>query len=526
MRKFDKGGSGLQAILDYAPAAIYVKDTEGRFLLVNRRFEQLFDLDRAAVIGKTDYDLFPTDAADGFMEHDRKVFESGEPLEVEEEVPQKEGLHTYSSLKFPLRDDTGQIYAICGISNDITDRKRAEAEQEAVRAALHESEARFRALVEGVKDYALFLTDENGFITSWNPGVCRILGFDEEEIVGQHVRIIYTLEDREAGVPEQELQMAQTQGYAPDERWHVRKDGSRFWASGVVHPVCDPSGRLTGFTKVLTDATERKQAEERLEEAYRQERRIAETLQRSLLMSPPPDTFPGLTIKTLYEPAWSDALIGGDFFDVFAVAEDRVACVIGDATGKGLPAATYTAEVKFALRAFLREFASPAIALERLNNFVVDAERLDRAHLGASYVAVAIVLVDTRTGEVIAASAGMEAPFILRDGPEGELVELAAGGLMLGVEPRTEYDAQTNQLQPGDLLVMTTDGIIEARRGREFFGQTGLVNALRETLPVLPTLAAVGEAVMQRAKTFAGRRLQDDVCLLLARRRAVTPEPA
>ncbi|MCG8405772.1 MAG: PAS domain S-box protein [Phycisphaerales bacterium] len=116
----------LQSILDNTTAVIYLKNTLGQYLLINRRFEQLFHTTREHLVGKTDYDLFPKESADVFRANDRKVIETEQALELEEIAPQDDGLHTYISIKFPLRDPSGKVYALCGISTDITERKRAE----------------------------------------------------------------------------------------------------------------------------------------------------------------------------------------------------------------------------------------------------------------------------------------------------------------------------------------------------------------------------------------------------------------
>lgn len=215
-------------------------------------------------------------------------------------------------------------------------------------------------------------------------------------------------------------------------------------------------------------------------------------------------------------------LVGGDFFDVFAVSENRVALVMGDVTGKGLEAAAFTAEVKYALRAILREYPSPAVALTRLNQLVADAERLDPTHLGQSYVALAVVVVDTLTGAAEATTAGMEMPFLLRVGT-GEVVWFPPGGPLLGALEGAQYTGQREMMAPGDLLVMSTDGLTEARhpeRRRDFFGVEGLAQAAREEAARTSSLADVGLGVVARARAFAGGAIRDDVCLLLARRRA------
>lgn len=122
----------------------------------------------------------------------------------------------------------------------------------------------YRKAIEEIRDYAIFLTDADGIVTTWNVGAEHILGYTEEEIVGKDASKLFTLEDRGRLVPEKELATAATTGRAEDERWHVRRDGSRFWASGVVTSVRDHNGNLVGFVKVMRDMTERnKLTEER-----------------------------------------------------------------------------------------------------------------------------------------------------------------------------------------------------------------------------------------------------------------------
>ncbi|MDC0678955.1 response regulator [Sorangium atrum] len=120
----------LQAIFDNSTAVIYVKDLEGRYLMINRRYEELFHVTARSIAGKTDYDLFPAECAEALRAFDRQVVAAGGPLEMEEIVPQDDGLHTYIAIKCPLFDESGRSYAVCGISTDISDRKRTEAERE------------------------------------------------------------------------------------------------------------------------------------------------------------------------------------------------------------------------------------------------------------------------------------------------------------------------------------------------------------------------------------------------------------
>jgi PAS domain S-box-containing protein len=138
------------------------------------------------------------------------------------------------------------------------------------REVLQQSEERMRLLLESVTDYAIFMLDPAGNVTSWNAGAKAIKGYGAEEIVGRHFSCFYTPEDVQAGKPEEELRTAATQGRCESEGWRVRKDGSRLWANVVLTAIRDDQGNLRGFSKVTRDITERKQAEEQMRRSAQQ----------------------------------------------------------------------------------------------------------------------------------------------------------------------------------------------------------------------------------------------------------------
>jgi PAS domain S-box-containing protein len=137
----------------------------------------------------------------------------------------------------------------------------------AVHEALRDGERHFQLLVQAVKDYAIFMLDPQGRITTWNSGAERIKGYRGEEIIGEHFSRFYTEEDQRKGMPMHSLRQAAVEGRFEAEGWRVRKDGSRFRASVVIDPIRDDAGNLIGFAKVTRDVTERRLAQEMLDQA-------------------------------------------------------------------------------------------------------------------------------------------------------------------------------------------------------------------------------------------------------------------
>ena len=443
-------------------------------------------------------------------------------------------------------------------SEGITLAIESAVEKVRLRRELRDAEARFRSSLENMLDcfgiYSAVRAPESGTVLDFrceyvNQAACISYGILREEQVGRLLAAELLPNHRAYGRFEDYVRVVET-GEPLENIDYIYRDPSSGEEPSLAGAFDIRAWKMgDGFAVAWRDITSQKLAEEYLRlaeerllieqkriEAERAEialktAHIAEAVQRSLLLAPPPDAYPGVTVQSFYQSAWDDALIGGDFFDVFAVSEDVVALVVGDATGKGVEAATYTAEVKFALRAYLREHRGDLPAsLRLLNDFVVDNERLDAAHVQGSYIAMVVVLINTQTGEATCCCAGAEPPLILRAATR-EIVEASAFGALLGVSQSAEYTATSHFLGVGDLIALTTDGLTEARRpptrtasgnmqSGEFFGLDGLGEALRaETDNPDRPLAEVEEAMVGRALAWADGQRHDDICLLIAKRR-------
>jgi len=248
----------VNSITDYA---IYMLDRTGRVATWNPGAERFKGYTADEIIGQNFSVFFtPEDQVAGLPQRALKIALAEGRFEAEGWRVRKDGSRFWANaILDPILDPQGNHVGFAKITRDIT----AKREQE---KALRDSEERFRMLVQGVRDYAIYMLDTEGRVTNWNSGAQGIKGYTAEEIVGQHFSRFYTDEDRARGEPQFALETALREGKYEREAWRVRKDGSPFWASVVLDPIFDESGKHIGFAKITRDITERKKAQEQLEE--------------------------------------------------------------------------------------------------------------------------------------------------------------------------------------------------------------------------------------------------------------------
>jgi PAS domain S-box-containing protein len=248
----------INSITDYA---IYMLDVDGRITTWNPGAERFKGYKAHEIIGQNFSVFFtPDDVEAGVPQKALATALAEGRFEAEGWRLRKDGSRFYvNAVLDPIFDPSGAHVGFAKITRDIT----AKQEQE---RALFESEERFRMLVQGVHDYAIYMLDTEGHVTNWNAGAQAIKGYTEDEIVGQHFSRFYTEDDRARGEPQFALLTALREGKYEREAWRVRKDGTLFWASVVLDPIYDEDGRHVGFAKITRDITERKKAQEELEE--------------------------------------------------------------------------------------------------------------------------------------------------------------------------------------------------------------------------------------------------------------------
>jgi PAS domain S-box-containing protein len=247
----------LNAVKDYA---IYLLDRNGYVSSWNTGAERFKGYTADEIIGQH-FSRFYTepDRANGLPQRALRTASEAGTFEAEGWRVRKDGTQFWTSVVIdPVRDSDGAVIGFAKVTRDISHRLEAEAK-------LRESEQRFRMLVEGVRDYAIYMLNVDGVISNWNTGAQAIKGYTAQEIVGQHFSRFYTALDQANGEPARALAIAAREGKFENEAIRVRKDGTPFWAHVVIDPIYDEAGALTGYAKITRDVTERRRAQDQIE---------------------------------------------------------------------------------------------------------------------------------------------------------------------------------------------------------------------------------------------------------------------
>jgi PAS domain S-box-containing protein len=255
----------VDAVRDYA---IFMLGPDGTVVNWNSGAQRLKGYRADEIVGQH-FSRFYTkeDRAAGLPARVLEIVRREGRFEAEGWRVRKDGSRFWASATLnAIRDESGAIIGFAKVTHDITERVAAQQ-------ALQDNERQLRLFIRSVVDYALFMLDPNGIVTSWNLGAERIKGYKAEEIIGQHFSKFYTEADRSEGLPARALYTAWREGRYEAEGWRVRKDGTRFWANVIIDPIRDEDGKLTGFAKITRDITEKREAQLALEQAQAQRAR-------------------------------------------------------------------------------------------------------------------------------------------------------------------------------------------------------------------------------------------------------------
>jgi PAS domain S-box-containing protein len=278
----------FRALLEALPVAIYTTDAAGRITFYNQAAVEFSG--RRPRLGSdkwcVTWRLYRLDGTP--LPHDQcpmaVALREGRAIRGVEAIAERPDGSRVPFMPYPtpLRDAAGNVVGAVNVLIDISNRRqfeetlerRVEERTKALHETVHDlqdSEQRFRLLVEGVTDYAIYMLDPTGIVTNWNTGAERIKGYRADEILGQNFARFYTEEDRRAGRPEEALATAAAEGRFETEAWRVRKTGERFWAGIVLDAIRGTDGQLVGFAKITRDLTERRAIEEQLRQAQKME---------------------------------------------------------------------------------------------------------------------------------------------------------------------------------------------------------------------------------------------------------------
>ena len=261
----------VRRLFDAIPQIVWTNDVDGSASYFNRRWYEYTGLNYEQSAGPGWEAIIHPDDAAGSKERWHGALKTGKVFECEYRLRNATGEYRwFIGRNVPLHDNN-RIIGWLGSATDIHDLKQAES-------GWRESEERYRLMVDGARDYAIFMLNPSNEIVYWSAGAERVFGWSAAEAVGESGEIVFTPEDRENEQEEKEIETALREGCASDRRWHIRKNGTRIWVDGMMRRLDDEkTGALRGFAKIARDATQQHEAEEQLQRAHNElDRRVQE----------------------------------------------------------------------------------------------------------------------------------------------------------------------------------------------------------------------------------------------------------
>lgn len=496
------------SLLDLAHDAIIVRGTGDTITFWNHGAEETYGWTSEEALGRATHNLLRTCFPKPVAEINADVAKNG-GWEGELVHTTKDDREIVVASRWAVtRDESGCQTGVLEINRDITDRKQAEAEILRTRAEVDRNAAQLESFFSNMTEGAI-LYDAEGNVVLSNGAAREILGSDPKTSVDERTE---QYSDRNLdGRPMEPDETPAARGLRGETVQEMRMrltrtDGMERVISASASPVFSASGSILGATTVFRDVTERAEAERKRQERFDREHRVAEMLQQVVLPTQVPSAACGFHFVAKYIPALEEAMVGGDFYDVFALGDGRVAVVIGDVAGKGLDAARQVSAARHAFRSYAYIDSSPSRVVG-----LVNAALCKDAGSGSRMLTAFFAVIDSNNSTVAYSSAGHEPPMVRR--AEGSVFELNAGGMPLGILPELAFPEWSFRLGRGDALVLFTDGITEARS--ETFGMLGKSALMEFVAGLNASLSDLADGLVEKAKEYGDGRLTDDVAIVV-----------
>jgi len=446
-----------------------------------------------------------------FWDFMRHVLEQGRStFSVEYRALHREGHYRWHACSGAAYfDESGNRVLMC-VARDVADRKRSQVE---LRAALAHREELAR-IIDRSPSVVVLWSARAGWPVEFVSQNVSQFGYTAEEILAGHVTFVSMLhsDDRARVIAEVEAHAAAGHREYSQQYRLITREGALRWIDDRTAVRIGPDGRVTHHEGILTDITERKEAERRDEEARERDLRTAREVQHHLLPGTQPDV-PELEVDSLYLPSRH---VGGDYFDYFEMGTRRWAFVVADVSGKGASAALVMAACRMALRVEAPRHASPASLLRTVNRI------LHRDVPEGMFISIVFGLLELDTARLTLARAGHEAPIVIR-GTTGAAETPSPSGLAVGLDGGSIFEESLEEITvpfgPSDLLVLYTDGITEATNDHELeFGRERLIQLIASSRA--QPIGAIVRQVESALAAFTGNRPRsDDRTLLVVRAR-------
>lgn len=486
----------LQSVFDATLTALLIIDDNGIYIDANPAACELFHLPKQDLLGRKASDFVPSEYD---VESLRSEFIKAGKLSGEIQIiAADESIHDieYNAVLNILPGR--HLSAI----RDITERKKAESD-------LKNSEDKFSKAFHSSPEMMSISRMSDGKYLDVNQSFVELIGYTHEEAIG---RTAYDLDvwvefDDRIRI----IQMLRERKTVRNLEILFRTKSKNIFTGLLSAETIELSGEQCLLT-IVSDISERKKVEierenarKALEEVYERERRIAETLQRNFL----PDRhleIDGYHLADAYYPALDEAAIGGDVYDVFMLPDGRVGVAIADVSGKGLTAGRYGAMVKYMLRAYSYRVSDPGEVLSMLNDSVAHDLDID------SFITCFFAILDPAKRSFIYCNAGHEEPLYIPNS-KIKIESLKVTGSALGIELGSKYTVETIDLNRGDILLLYTDGVTDARGVMDRMGVTGLRDFIESHLTRVPE--ELIESILSEVQRRSGDRLADDVAMLV-----------